>query len=205
MRAERIIFTEHFRGSEIPAEVLEQCPLLVDPVNRYQNLLELAPLEFFDTFVGCASKSLERLQALLSLNPIGDVESMALIELFRPQCGAGRSFTIVDPFEGGFNGGWIPLFFINHNSLAYDEALKQRHFAAIMLTNLSSFVNLYVWRFPKATDEEMMVNVHKVVDMLRGVDYRPWVPGKDRHDSRTYTFYVPFRNGTGFRISFNEN
>ena len=62
LRSLRIFFTENYSESLIPAEVRLQSPLLVNPVNRYQNLLDGLPQEFFEVFVASASNSLARLQ-----------------------------------------------------------------------------------------------------------------------------------------------
>ena len=62
LRSLRIFFTDNYSESSIPAEVLRQTQLLVNPVNRYQNLLDGVPEDFFEVFATCASNSLVRLQ-----------------------------------------------------------------------------------------------------------------------------------------------
>ena len=208
IRQSRVIFTDNFHESDIPPEIRRQTPLLINPVNRYQNQLdsEVVPPEFFKTFADCASNSLARLSASQGPHPArGDVESMALIELFKPQ-------PLLYQFENGkfkmdqflvgpqqWNGK-LPEESINRDPWSdYD---RQKHFLNIILVNLSSYLKLYVWRFPNATSREMQINAQKVIDAMRGKTCN-WVSSTEKHESRTLSFFVPTKNGEAQRISFD--
>ena len=54
MKSQYIIFDDYYKRSDVPSEILKQRPLLLDPVNPYNNLLDLekkpALLSLFKTY-----------------------------------------------------------------------------------------------------------------------------------------------------------
>ena len=88
------------------------------------------------------------------------------------------------------------------NKRLYDDYNRQKHFLDILLVNLSSYMKLYVWGYPKASKEEMHRNAKKVIDAMTG-NTRNWVPSQDSHESRTFSFFIPTNGGQAQRISFD--
>ena len=140
-----------------------------------------------------------------------DVQSMALVELFKPQpllCEFERRVATTLKMENFIVGpraynGALPKESVNRDPWkGYD---RREHFLKILLINLSSHLNLFVWRFPGASDREMQINAEKVIDAMLGIPPRQWfsAPESEKHESRTFSFFIPTNVGRAQRISFD--
>ena len=207
LRRERIVFTDHFREADIPPEVRSQTPLLINPVNRYQNLLEQASSEFLDTFTKCANQSLIRLTSLMGPNHNGGQDAtMALANLFKPQPllfeFEKKKFVmtnaIVSPVPWD---GELPKHTVNRQ--VWNDYNRQGQFSKILLVNMASNLNVYLWANPKATATDMQEQAKKVWEMMTG-NTRGWIPAPgEKHESRGITFRFPTGNGKAQGISFD--
>ena len=138
-----------------------------------------------------------------------EVQSMALVELFKPQpllCEFEKRAATSLKMENFAIGseaydGALPKETINGDPWkGYD---RQQHFLNILLVNFSSHLKLYVWRFPRASDEEMRTNATKVIDTMRGIPSKQWSSSYEKHESRPFSFFIPTNNGRAQRISFD--
>ena len=205
LRRERIVFTDHFREADIPAEIRSQTPLLINPVNRYQNMLEQASSEFLDTFTKCANQSLIRLASLSGPIRSGN-QSIALTDLFKPQPllfeFEKKKFTMTNVVIGSVPcDGELPKYSVNRKP--WDNYNRQLHFVKILLVNLSSYMNLHLWANPKASAADMQSQATKLVNMMTGKPNQTWYPAHENHESQSFTFRIPAGNGQAQGISFD--
>ena len=87
----RILFLQNnsfVDASQIPSKIRQQTPLLINPVNPFQNMLDIwEPVkeDFFNTFPGRAAEALKRLKEILMDNTSGRRdERQALSTIFMP-------------------------------------------------------------------------------------------------------------------------
>lgn len=76
----RIIFTEYYCEKDVPDTLLSERPLLLNPVNPYQNVFEVADETYLKSLEEGARETLRRLH-------LEDQDELDLASLFRPQMG----------------------------------------------------------------------------------------------------------------------
>jgi len=71
----RIIFLDFYRRDEIPASIVNQAPLLINPINPFQNMFECVDSDFKTIMGSAAQVTLDKLRS----------GSESLVDLFYPQ------------------------------------------------------------------------------------------------------------------------
>ena len=205
LRRERIVFAERYRPADVPPEVAAQTPLLVNPVNRYQNMLDQAPAEFFDVFAKCANQSLVRLANLSGPNRYPLDASTKLADLFKAQPllyqYENRKFMPANHLVS--TGSWagdLPKESANRD--VWTDFDRQRQFAKILLVNLSSQMEAQMFAKPKASPSEIKNLGEKMIDTAVGRVLN-WAPTNEKHESRKFTFHIPTGSGQALLYSFN--
>ena len=74
----KIIFTDHYTEKDVPESLLSERPLVLNPVNPYQNVFEVADEAYLKSLQSGARETLRRLQS---------EGVMDLVTLFWPQMG----------------------------------------------------------------------------------------------------------------------
>ena len=149
MRNLEIIFTDNYSVEEIPGDLVAESPLLLNPVNQFQNMFEVCEEEFITTMSAAASVTLSRMRCpLTSANfsavffPQNLAKLNKAISFRRPCFSLSQPESHLMP-EAIFNSSWLhPVLSAasNYKKISWDPNGELRYLLQRVLRLAASIV-----------------------------------------------------------------
>ena len=131
-----IIFTDNFMEDEIPKDLLSESPLLLNPVNPFQNLFEVCEDDFMATMSDCASVTLSRMRCRLTSRRVSAVFYPQNVERLNNAVSFRKACYSLQPPDSDlmptvvFNSSWLqPVLSAssNYQKVESDPSGQLRH------------------------------------------------------------------------------
>ena len=218
IRTLRIIFTEYYSEKDVPGSLLSEIPLLLNPVNPYQNVFEVADETYLTSLEAGARETLRRLH-------LEDQGQPDLASLFRPQMGHNIltyrhvTFTVEESDGDGvaismptltFNSEWLrPVLNTSCERVLSDKNKLTRYYVGRTVRLIGSVVKCCVFSghkidfiLSKVANVIGDLNCHKQDNFtlqrtetkesgtVRDVAYRLPLPLRDDRETLTIEFDV---------------
>jgi hypothetical protein len=205
IKEQDIVFEDYYKRSEIPNCILIQRPLLVDPSNPYNNLLDKKKEnieKLFDIFSKCAENTLHVLKR----------GSTDIQEIFFPQRLPSTErcqedwpkplFTTIDIIKidrtKRITSFLKPKYGMTTNSeLAYQQLYKNQPAFQAMVYSFAAFA----YNLTKTNEKETNAEIKKSVKALMGTlgwkctDFAEWIPvGANSNDIAYHSLTIPLND-----------
>ena len=193
-----------YTAEEVPREVRQQIPLLLDPSNPFNNYLSSIDRHVLNFFSDCAKETLKRLEVIESaLSSYADPDFR---NLFSPQ---PRQATILE------EASWL----VGTRSDSGDrireptKVIRRLHISKI---NMDMFFKIFVSTVKfvesammskmevqqrgRVAKEDIMEGVEKAISNDYIGNDRSWISTDKKHEDQDVTFYVPILNETDWLL-----
>ena len=149
MKSLEIIFTDNYSLEEIPGDLMAERPLLLNPVNPFQNVFEVCEEDFILTMSGAASVTLSKMRCPLTSGDFSVIFFPQNLTKLNNAISFRRAVFSLGPPESGqmpevmFNSSWLhPVLSAasNYQKIAWDPNGELRYLLGRVLRLVASLV-----------------------------------------------------------------
>jgi len=192
-----LVSTEFYSSDQIPKSIANSIPLILDPTNPYNNLLDIKKSDFIKLLMSCAGNTLEILQT--------GTQDLRIIFFPQPmlyKCPMISSKIGIVSEVVGWRKSQDSMAQVQ---IRYHEVDKFKHIVDNMLNVYNVVIKNAEAANPSITLADIQEVIKKTSDKMQGRDGN-WITCSDEHDQRDVTLKIPLQGcnaGWAMWVLFN--